>query len=207
VTLDFKVSISHGLRVRRGSGNLRVLRAAAGALLACTAAGCGASAAPPASAPPPPALAAHAVPYLESHARTVPAATVAREAAQPGLASQMRAWGYVNGTARSFHGESRRRLQVVESRTLQFRSPGGSQAFIAFVRAHAPSFLPGAAQPGPFASRGRQGLVVRAQPCACHLSTPALLAVVGRGPRVTWLEINGPGATTAVLRRLTARAP
>jgi hypothetical protein len=181
---------------------------AAGAVLAAAAvAGCGAtgSASPPPA--PPPALPASAVPYLPSRARALPAATLAREAALPPLSGRLRAWGYVNGTARSFQGQSRRRLQVVDSRTLQFRSPAGARAFVAYVRAHAPSFLGGAAEPRAYVSRGRRGLVVSARPCACHLANPALLAVVGGGARVTWLEINGPGATRAELRRLAARAP
>jgi hypothetical protein len=190
--------------VQHGSGTLGRRFAAAAVLAATALAGCG-SATP--AAPPPPALAASAVPYLPSRARALPAATIAREAALPPLRDRLRAWGYVNGTVRAFQGESRRRLQVVDSRTLQFRAPAGARAFVAYVRAHAPSFLGGAMEPRAFASRGRHGLLVRAQPCACHLATPALLAVVGRGPRVTWLEINGPGATRAELRRLAARAP
>jgi hypothetical protein len=147
------------------------------------------------------------VPYLDSHVRALPAALIAREAALPPLGAKLRSWGYVNGTNRAFQGESRRRLQVVDSRTFQFRSADGARAFVAFVRAHPGSFLGGAAQPHAYASRGRSGMVVEGQPCACHLANPVLLTVVARGPRVTWLEINGPGANRRELRRLAARAP
>lgn len=38
--------------------------------------------------------------------------------------------------------------------------------------------------------------------CACHLANPDLVGVVRTGPRVSWLAINGPAATTALLVRL-----
>jgi hypothetical protein len=58
-----------------------------------------------------------------------------------------------------------------------------------------------------FSSRGRSGILATAQQCQCHLANPAYLGVVARGDTVTWLEINGPGATPRKLAELLAAAP
>jgi hypothetical protein len=47
----------------------------------------------------------------------------------------------------------------------------------------------------------------RAQSCACPHATPLWLGATSAGPRVTWLEINGPDATAQTLRALAAKAP
>lgn len=51
------------------------------------------------------------------------------------------------------------------------------------------------------------GFLAVGQECACHLADPAYLAVLARGGTVTWLEINGPGATRRELSALLAAAP
>jgi hypothetical protein len=184
-------------------------------LAAAMAGGCGggerdgasASGASPVDAgPPPPTLRAGDVPYLDSRRRVLRAADLAREAALPALTGRLGAWGFEAGASRSFQGQSRR-LQVVESRTLRFRSPAGAASFLAFVRAHRGSFFAGSGAPRPFASRGRHGLLLESAPCACHLATPAYLGVVARGSRVSWLAVNGPRASVRALRTLAARAP
>jgi hypothetical protein len=133
-------------------------------------------------------------------------AKLAREAGAPALRSQLQAWGFEVGADRYFQGESRQ-LQVVDSRALRFRSSAGATAFAAYVRRHASVYL--GAYPGlhGFTSRGRSGFLVTGQPCTCHLANPAFLAVVTRGGMVTWLEINGPGATARRLAKLIAAAP
>ena len=59
----------------------------------------------------------------------------------------------------------------------------------------------------PLTSAGRTGFVATAQECQCHLANPAYLAAVARGGTVSWLEINGPGASRRMLTALLARAP
>ena len=39
------------------------------------------------------------------------------------------------------------------------------------------------------------------------MAQPNLYGIVSSGRRVTWLEINGPGATRTALAALLARAP
>ena len=153
-----------------------------------------------------PTLPPGAVPYLPSKLSALSAGKLAREAGAPGLRGELGAWGFVAGTDRYFQGESRH-LQVVDSRTLRFRNAVGADKFVAFVRAHASVYL--GSYPGMrgFSSRGRSGIVATAQACACHLANPAFLAVVTHGGDVTWLEINGPGATAARLNQLIAAAP
>ncbi|HLY47783.1 MAG TPA: hypothetical protein VKR21_01175, partial [Solirubrobacteraceae bacterium] len=89
----------------------------------------------------------------------------------------------------------------------RFRTASGASDFVSFVRRHASTYL--GAYPGlrAFSSRGRTGILATAQPCTCHLANPAFLGVVARGATVTWLEINGPGATARRLRQLIAAAP
>jgi hypothetical protein len=177
----------------------------AGGLLA---GGCGGEdeAARPAGAVRPPTLPAAAVPYLDSTERALTPAQLGRETRVPALAKRLAGWGFAGGAGRSFQGQSKR-LQVVESRTLRFRSAGGASAFLALVRSQPGSFLPGAETPRPFRSRGRRGIVVKAAPCSCHMASPAYLGMLASGPTVSWLEINGPRATVGALRRLAAQAP
>ncbi len=173
--------------------------ALAGALLC---AGCGAASAPPAV----PTLPAGAVAYLPSTVKPLTASRLAREAQAPGLRARLGGWGFVVGRQRYFQGESRR-LQVVDSRTLRFRAGSGASAFVGFLRAHLVPYLGGFAAVRPFTSAGRSGFVATAQECQCHLANPAYLAAVARGGTVTWLEINGPGASRRMLAALIARAP
>jgi hypothetical protein len=172
----------------------------AAVILVC--AGCGASS----SVPSAPTLPASAVAYLPSTVKPLTPAFLAREAAAPSLRAQLGGWGFVAGRRRYFQGESRR-LQVVDSRTLRFRGGAGASAFVGFLRAHLNPYLGGFAAVHPLVSDGRSGFVATAQECQCHLANPAYLAAVARGGTVTWLEINGPGATRRMLAALLARAP
>jgi hypothetical protein len=174
--------------------------ALAAAVLVC--AGCGASS----SVPSAPTLPAGAVAYLPSTVKPLTPAFLAREAQAPALRGQLSGWGFQAGRRRYFQGESRR-LQVVDSRTLRFRSGAGAGAFLGFLRAHLNPYLGGFAAVRPLVSDGRSGFVATAQECQCHLANPAYLAAVARGGTVTWLEINGPGATRGMLASLLARAP
>lgn len=175
---------------------------------ACLAA-CGSSRAVTAEskvALPPPTLSPRAVPYLPSELSMVTPSKLAREAGAPELRGQLGAWGFLDGADRYFQGQSRQ-LQVVDSRTLRFRRAAGADRFIAFVRAHASVYLGSFPGMRTFSSRGRSGILATAQECSCHLANPAFLAVVARAGDVTWLEINGPGATAARLSQLIAVAP
>jgi hypothetical protein len=154
----------------------------------------------------PPTLGAGAVAYLPSSARALTVAGLAREAGTPGLASELRAWGFTAGAQRYFQGESRR-LQVVDSRTLRFRRAGGAQAFVAFARAHVSTYVGSFPRLRELTLGGRRGFLAIAQPCQCHLANPAFLAVLARGGEVTWLEINGPAATLRRLEALLVQAP
>jgi hypothetical protein len=151
-------------------------------------------------------LPASAVPYLPSSMKMVSSTDLAREVRSPALATYLGAWGFVEGSDRYFQGESRR-LQVVDSRTLRFDRAGGARAYVGFMRGRASAILGSFPVLKEFVSRGRSGFVAVAQQCQCHLANPALLAVLARGGMVTWLEINGPGATKRELVKLLAGAP
>lgn len=184
-------------------------RAAAAALVAvCGAlpAGCGAGEERPAAAAPPPALPASAVPYLESEARPLTAAALAKETGTPELADRLAELGFAAGSRRYFQGQSTR-LQVVDARALRFETGAGAAEFVRYVRGRPSLFLAGGQRPADFESRGRRGVMVTGAPCSCHLATPVLMGVVADGPTVTWLEINGPRASKRALRALTAEAP
>jgi hypothetical protein len=180
----------------------------AGTVLAACAGGAGAGQAPGGvthlSAPA--TLPASAVSYLPSHLKPLTPTGLARETRSPALAGELGAWGFVGGADRYFQGESRA-LQVVDSRTLRFRTPGGAAEYVRFMRAHAVAILGSFPAMRRFASQGRSGFLAIAQQCQCHLANPALLAVLARGGLVTWLEINGPGASRRQLSRLLVGAP
>jgi hypothetical protein len=181
-----------------------------GAIALAAAAACGGGATDTAgggaAAQAPPVLEAAAVAYLPSTAHRLTAQRLAREIRRPALAGDLARWGFVAAAERSFQGESHR-LNVVDSRTLQFSRPSGARAYVAFVRAHVADYLGSYPTVSPFASAGRSGWRFRAQSCACPGATPLWLGVASAGPRVTWLEINGPDATAKTLRTLAARAP
>jgi hypothetical protein len=175
-------------------------RLALAAALVC--AGCGAASAPPAV----PTLPASAVAYLPSTVTSLTPSFLARETEAPALRAQLGGWGFQSGRRRYFQGESRH-LQVVDSRTLRFRGAAGASAFVGFLRGHLDPYLGGFAAVRRLESDGRVGFVATAQECQCHLANPAYLAAVAHGGTVTWLEINGPGATRTMLTALLARAP
>ncbi len=171
-----------------------------GTLLAATAiAGCGSSSGPTVI---PPTLPAAAVPYLTSVHKPLTAAFLAHEAEAPSLRARLSAWGFEGAADRYFQGESKR-LQVVDSRTLRFRDASGATAFVSFMRSHLDPYLGSYPLIKPF---GR-GILASGQECQCHLANPSYLALVAHGATVTWLEINGPGATKRSLSGLIARAP
>ena len=176
-------------------------------VVAACACGCGSTGGRAAAASPlPPTLAPGAVPYLPSTLKPLTAVGMAREAGAPRLRRQLSSWGFLDGADRYFQGESHR-LQVVDSRALRFRTATGALQFVEFVRRHAAVYLGSFPGLRAFSSRGRGGIIATAQQCQCHLANPAFLAVVVRGGAVTWLEINGPGATSAGLAQLIAAAP
>jgi hypothetical protein len=185
-------------------------------LLAATLSACGSSAtsSPPGGTSastliqpaPPETLPAQAVKYLPSSAKALSVRFLARESGSPQLKLRLPAWGFIAGADRYFQGESRK-LQVVDSRTLRFRSAAGATSFVQFMRGHLSSYLGSLPRIRHYQTLGRTGILAVGQPCACHLSNPAFLAIVARGPTVTWLEINGPGATPRALSSLIAQAP
>ena len=167
--------------------------------------GCGAAAPRrPAHTTTLPVLPARAVAYLPSALKPLTAARLAREAGMHSLKRDLSAWGFRAGTERYFQGESRR-LQVVDSRTLRFRSAAGAAAFVRFVARNPTPYLGSFAGVRALTINGRPGKLLIAQPCQCHLANPALLGVIASGASVSWLEINGPRATRGALVRLMAQ--
>ncbi|HEU0192798.1 MAG TPA: hypothetical protein VFQ71_01285 [Gaiellales bacterium] len=171
------------------------------------AAGCGqtASATAPA-APSPPVLPAAAVSYLPSTARPLTARDLTHESTAPGLAAGLDRWGYQAGAQRLFQGPSKT-LQVVVSRTLQFRSPAGAAAYVRFVHENATAVFGAPPTQRALVAGARHGWAITLAPCACHMATPALVGIASAGRRVSWLEVNGPKASAQVLSQLLAKAP
>jgi hypothetical protein len=185
--------------MRRAWANLTV----AALLLA----GCGSATSGGDSASTPPAtLPAAAVPYLPSTGKPLTASLLVREAQAPDLAGALRRWGFRDGAERYFQGESHR-LQVVDSRTLRFASAPGAEAFVKFMRSHLGAYVGALPKLHPLAMGSRRGFLAVGQECQCHLANPTFLAVVWHRGGVTWLEINGPGATPARLMSLLGHAP
>jgi hypothetical protein len=156
---------------------------------------------------PPPVLSAKAVPYLPSHASALTAHDLAADAAVSSLPARLAQLGFVVGGQRTFQGPSKARLQLVISRSLRFSSAAGARGFVRFVGQYAGQYVGEVPTVTPLVSNGRSGELVVAPLCACHMAQPALLAVVSSGTAVTWLEINGPGATPKLLESLLRHAP
>ena len=167
-------------------------------------AGCGGAMAASTAAPALPVLKAPA--GLSGSRHAVTAGELTHDAPVAGLAASLRDWGFRGGTEAGYRG-SGKVFSVVTSRTLQFETAAGARSFVAMVGAHAPAYEGGVSTAAPITSAGRRGFVLTAGACGCATEVPQLLAVVSSGPRVTWLEATGKGATRATLTALLARAP
>jgi hypothetical protein len=150
-----------------------------------------------------------AVPGLPATTRVLTIGELAKDAPIHGLAAKLASWGYLDGRERTFQGESRN-LTTVISRALVFRDVGGAGAYVAFVHAHSAAFFGTATGVRALTSQGRTGWEFSPPACACHLANPVRVGVLDDGPRVVWLDINGPKATKGMLIRLlnpSASAP
>jgi hypothetical protein len=177
--------------------------AAAALALALAITACGGS--PARAAAPSGVLPAGAVAGLAVVTQPLTGHDVQKDSTAPGLATRLAGWGYVGGWQRTFQGESRR-LTLVVSRSLQFRTSPGAAAFVAYVHHKVGSFYPFALA-SPLHMQGRSGWIIQPPLCSCHLATPLVVGVSAHGRKVSWLEINGPQATTRVLTQLLARTP
>jgi hypothetical protein len=130
---------------------------------------------------------------------------VQKDSNVPDLAARLAGWGYMGGWQRTFQGESPW-LTLVVSRSLQFRTSPGAAAFVAYMHQKVGGFYPFALT-SPLSMSGQSGWVIRPPLCACHMATPLLVGVIVKGHKVSWLEINGPQASTRLLTQLLARTP
>jgi hypothetical protein len=161
--------------------------------------GCGSAAGPEGGALP--LLPASALPGLATTTEPVDVSDLEAD-----LASGVSVRGFVRGEERVFQGESKRFDRVV-SRTLEFDDAGAAAAYVALVRAHTADLYGTGTTAQPLASDGRHGILVDAASCACHRAEPTLAALVSRGPRVTYLEVNGGGARPTAVKALLRMAP
>lgn len=171
------------------------------------AAACGGAAAPTAAPHVPIRLLPAAdLPGLAATDTALDATALGHDAPVAALRAGLASWGFVAGRQREFKGASKVFTDVV-SRSLVFADAAGARAYVAFVGRHAASFFGLGTTVRPTTSRGRPGYFVRAGMCGCHRETPVLLTVVNTGPRVSWLLVNGPGATAARAAALAAKMP
>jgi hypothetical protein len=179
------------------------LAAAAALALALAITACGSS--PRRAATPSGVLPAAAVTGLAVVTQPLTGQEVQKDAGVPHLAARLAGWGYVGGWQRTFQGESRR-LTLVVSRSLHFRTSPGAAAFVTFMHRNVGRFYPFALT-SRLTMPGRSGWLIRPPLCSCHMATPLLVGVVAKGRSVSWLEINGPRAGTQLLTGLLARTP
>jgi len=177
--------------------------AAAALALALAVTACGGSSGRPAA--PSGVLPAAAVAGLAVATQPLTSQDVQKDSTAPDLAARLAGWGYVGGWQRTFQGESRR-LTLVVSRSLQFRTSPGAAGFVAYMHQKVGSFYPFAVT-SRLSMPGRSGWVIQPPLCGCHMATPLLVGVTARGRKVSWLEINGPQASTRLLTQLLARTP
>jgi len=174
--------------------------AAAIAIAACVA-GCG-GATPSRHAVPSGVLPTRAVSWLPAKTQALSAADLQKESSRPGLEARLRGWGFLGGWQRTFQGESRR-LTLVYSQSLTFRSPAGAAAFVRYLRLHVNAFYPFAVS-RPVSIAGHSGWLIKPPLCACHMAQPLYVGLLATGRQVGWLEINGPRATGRMLASLLA---
>ena len=146
-------------------------------------------------------LSTDAIPALEQTTEPVTAEDLAAD-----FGTGVSIDGFVSGTERVFQGESHD-LDRVVSRTLEFESPEAAAAYVELVRAHVDDLYGVGTTAKPFEEGGRAGYLVDPAACACHRASPTLTAAVSEGPRVTYVEINGDGATRETLGQLLRLAP
>jgi hypothetical protein len=159
--------------------------------------GCGSS--PPPAAEP--VLSTDALPGLEATTEPVTAEDLAAD-----FGESISVEGFVSGTERVFQGEFHD-LDRVVSRTLEFESPEAAGAYVELLRAHVDDLYGVGTTSKPFEEAGRAGYLIDPAACACHRASPTLTAAVSEGSRVTYLEINGDGATPESLGQLLRVAP
>jgi hypothetical protein len=159
--------------------------------------GCGSSPRPEAE----PVLSTDALPGLEATTEPVTAEDLAAD-----FGTDVSVDRFVSGTERVFQGESHDLARVV-SRTLEFESPEAAGAYVELLRAHVDDLYGVGTTSKPFEEGGRAGYLIDPAACACHRASPTLTGVVSEGSRVTYLEINGDGATSESLGQLLRVAP
>lgn len=152
---------------------------------------------------PLPTLPAAAVPELESSAQDVDLEEVL---ADFGGGFEDKIEGFARGRERVFQGQSHRFDRVV-SRTLEFDDAAAAESYLDFLRGHVDAVYGVGTTTERLESKGRDGFLIDTAACACHRAEPTLAAVVSRGPRVTYLEVNGGGAKPAAVEDLLALAP
>ena len=148
-----------------------------------------------------PVLSTDALPGLEATTEPVTAENLAAD-----FGTGVSVDGFVSGTERVFQGESHD-LDRVVSRTLEFESPEAATAYVELVRAHVDDLYGVGTTAKQFEEGGRAGYLIDPAACACHRASPTLTGVVSGGSRVTYLEINGDGATPDALGKLLRVAP
>jgi len=186
-----------------------VLRAVPLAVALAALAGCGggSSGGSASVASPLPVLPVHAIPDLPASTHSLGVHELAADVGNgPLLSPKLETWGFERGRERVFQGESHRFNHVV-SRTLEFQAPEGAAAYVLFVATHVGVMFGIGSTTNALQSAGRSGYLITEAACACHRAEPTLLAVLGSGRRVTYLEVNGGGATPAAVRSLVAQAP
>jgi hypothetical protein len=175
----------------------------AAALLAASA--CGSGSASSSSNPPPAVLPASAVPYLPSTAQVLDASSLAHQDALPAVADKLSGWGFRGAAQRTFQGQSKH-LQIVVSRTVQFDTAAGARAYLDYLRANANTVY-GVSTQKPQSNRGRSGVVVHPQACACHMAAATFMGLLQDGSRVSYLSLTGPKASASLLQQLETLAP
>jgi hypothetical protein len=173
------------------------VRSALVLVIAASLASCGGSASQPLALLP-----ASALPELKSSTHDVEMQDLAADFG----GAKTTFSGFVQGRERVFQGASER-FHTVVSRTVQFEDADAAQAYVTYFRSHLAAVFGTGTNAESLESKGRSGYLVDAASCACHRAEPTLAAVVARGSRVTYLEVNGGGARPAALEALLALAP
>ncbi|MFL6181682.1 MAG: hypothetical protein ACJ73J_05185 [Actinomycetes bacterium] len=145
------------------------------------------------------------LPQLAGEYSTVDAQDLADEAAQPDLAAELKSDGFLGGAVRDLRGRSRD-ITGANSRVLVFSGPEGAQSLVTSVAADPDPFFGGPSVVRRFHVGSAKGVMIKPPMCACPGAYPVYVGLVADGPRMLWLQLTGPRASAAQVRRLLSNS-
>ena len=140
------------------------------------------------------------LPQLTGPYSSLNAEDLADEASNPEVESRLQAAGFLAGAQRELRGRSRD-ITGADSRTLVFSTPAGARSFARFLASEPDPFFGGPSVVHGFRVGATKGVIIKPPLCDCPGAYPVYVGLVADGPRLLWLQLTGPKASTAKVQR------